>query len=247
MSQLQTLVFYATPEHQCSYLDDKKATTMFADPAVNISNAVYSQLSELGFRRSGNHYYRPHCANCKACIPVRVLVDEFKPSRSQKRVLKNAQHVKAQKMSADFHEDHYLLYEKYINERHADGDMFPASRDQYRSFLVDGRDCTRFIEFSLNDQVIGISVVDELSDGLSAIYTFFDPEHSQLSLGTYSILWQIQQAQQSNLPFLYLGYYIRACQKMAYKTAFKPFQARIDEQWLSNIELEQIIKNTPSM
>ncbi|KZZ70700.1 arginyltransferase, partial [Oleiphilus sp. HI0130] len=155
MSQLQTMVFYATPEHQCSYLEEQRATTMFVDPKAKITNSVYSQLSELGFRRSGNHYYRPHCSNCNACIPIRVLTSDFKPSRSQKRVTKNALGVQAQILSADFHEDHYLIYEKYINHRHTDGDMFPASREQYRSFLVDGRECTRFIEFSIDDHVIG--------------------------------------------------------------------------------------------
>jgi len=233
MSQLETMVFYATPEHECSYLPNQQATTMFVDPKAEITNSVYSQLSQLGFRRSGNHYYRPHCSHCSACIPIRVPVHEFQASRSQKRIIKNAQAVSAQTLSADFHEDHYLLYEKYINERHHDGDMFPASREQYRSFLVDGRDCTKFVEFSLDEQVLGVAVVDEIQDGLSAIYTFFDPSVSHLSLGTYAVLWQIEEAKRLGLPYVYLGYYIRACKKMAYKTAFKPFQARINDQWMN--------------
>lgn len=236
------MVFYATPEHDCSYLPDQLATTMFVDPKANISNDVYGQLSELGFRRSGNHYYRPHCNHCNACIPTRVLADQFKASRSQKRVLKNNQGVKAQILSPDFHEDHYALYEKYINERHVDGDMYPASREQYRSFLVDGRDCTRFIEFSLAEQVIAIAVMDQLADGLSAIYTFFDPELDHLSLGTYAVLWQLEEAKRRNLPYVYLGYFISECKKMSYKTKFKPFQVRIDERWLSFEELQEIAK-----
>ncbi|KZZ59439.1 MAG: arginyltransferase [Oleiphilaceae bacterium] len=240
MSHLETMVFYATPEHDCSYLPGAKATTMFADPNANISNNVYKQLSELGFRRSGSHYYRPHCLQCNACIPVRVLANDFKPSRSQKRVLKNAQGIQAQSLSADFHEDHYLLYEKYINARHVDGDMYPASREQYRSFLVDGRDCTRFVEFTLEGQLLGIAVVDELDDGLSAIYTFFDPDVEHLSIGTYAILWQLLEAKKRNLPYVYLGYFIKECRKMSYKTAFKPFQTRIDERWLTIEELQAI-------
>jgi arginine-tRNA-protein transferase len=242
MSQLQTMVFYATPEHQCSYLPEQRATTMFVDPKARITNSVYSQLSELGFRRSGNHYYRPHCSHCRACVPIRVLASEFKASRSQKRVLKNARAIKVQILSADFHEDHYLIYEKYINERHTDGDMFPASREQYRSFLVDGRDCTRFVEFSIDDHVIGIAVVDELDDGLSAIYTFFDPDYSHFSIGTYAVLWQIQEAQRRGLPHVYLGYFIAACKKMSYKTAYKPFQARIEENWLDIDEMQSIVR-----
>jgi len=234
------LAFYATPEHDCSYLENHKATTMFADPKARINNDVYQQLSDLGFRRSGNHYYRPHCSNCQACIPIRVPTQTFKASRSQKRIIKNAQGVQVQLLSADFHEDHYLLYEKYINERHADGDMFPASREQYRSFLVDGRNCTKFAEFTLEGQLLGIAVIDELQNGLSAIYTFFDPEISHLSLGTYAILWQLEEAKRRSLPFVYLGYFIKQCQKMSYKTSFKPFEARINDHWLSLEQMQAI-------
>lgn len=240
MSNLQTLAFFATPEHQCSYLPDRKATTMFLDPKANVSDAIYNELSELGFRRSGTHYYRPHCEQCHACIPIRIPVADFCASRSQKRIKSKNRDLNCQILPADFHEDHYLLYQKYINERHADGDMFPPSREQYRSFLVEGHSSTVFIEYSLGKRLVAVAVSDQLKDGLSAIYTFFDPVFEHFSPGTFAILWQIEEAQRRQLPFVYLGYFIRQCKKMNYKTAFKPFQARINETWLSDGELKQI-------
>ena len=246
MTNLQTLAFYATPEHTCSYLPEQKAITMFVDPKVNVGTDLYTELSRFGFRRSGTHYYRPHCNHCKACIPLRVLTNEFKPSRSQKRIIKLNQNTVAQVMTPNFHEDHYLMYEKYITQRHADGDMYPPSREQYRSFLVDGHSCTQFVEFSSGSQVLGIAVIDKLIDGLSAIYTFFDPEYDHLSLGTYAVLWQIDESRKQGFPYLYLGYFIRQCKKMNYKTAFKPYEARINEYWLSEAKLEQIVAQQSS-
>ena len=246
MTNLQTLAFYATPEHTCSYLPEQKAITMFVDPKVNVGTELYTELSRFGFRRSGTHYYRPHCNHCKACIPLRVLTNEFKPSRSQKRIIKLNQNTVAQVMTPNFHEDHYLMYEKYITQRHADGDMYPPSREQYRSFLVDGHSSTQFVEFSSGSQVLGIAVIDNLVDGLSAIYTFFDPEYDHLSLGTYAVLWQIDESRKQGFPYLYLGYFIRQCKKMNYKTAFKPYEARINEYWLSEAKLEQIVAQQSS-
>lgn len=246
MTNLQTLAFYATPEHDCSYLEGRKATTMFVDPKAEVSTELYTELSRFGFRRSGNHYYRPHCTDCHACVPIRIPVDQFKPSRSQKRVIAQNRGTFAQSLKADFHEDHYLIYEKYIIERHKDGDMYPPGREQYRSFLVDGHHSTRFIEFSIDNRPIGIAVIDELLDGLSAIYTFFDPDYERLSLGTYAVLWQIEEAKKRGLPFIYLGYFIRQCQKMNYKTKFRPFQARIDERWLSESQLQDLASQIQS-
>lgn len=245
MTNLHTIAFYATPEHECSYLDDQRATTMFVDPKVAVSTELYTELSRLGFRRSGNNHYRPHCDLCQACIPIRIPTAQFRPSRSQKRVIKANQNTQVQIMKADFHEDHYLLYEKYITQRHRDGDMYPPGREQFRSFLVNGHSSTQFIEFSLEQRPVGIAVIDELLDGLSAIYTFYDPDYAQLSLGTYAVLWQIQQAQAKGLPYVYLGYFIRQCQKMNYKTKFRPFEARIEEQWLSDGQLQAIIEQSP--
>ncbi|KZY39858.1 MULTISPECIES: arginyltransferase [unclassified Oleiphilus] len=240
MTQQQELALYATPEHDCSYLPGMQASTVFADPKVIIDTDTYSELSAQGFRRSGQHYYRPHCTSCQACTPIRVSAPNFQRSKSQKRVWNKNSQVKGKILPADFHEDHYLLYEKYIHSRHADGDMYPPSRDQYRSFLVNGHSTTQFIEFSEGDHLLGIAVCDQLNDGLSAIYTFFDPELSAKSLGTYAILWQVEEAKNRELSYLYLGYFIKECKKMAYKTKFSPFEARIGDQWYTEEQLINI-------
>lgn len=237
MTDLLKLNFFATPEHDCSYISGKQATTLFADPKTEMNIDLYTKLSELGFRRSGNHYYRPHCQDCQACTPIRIPVSEFQASRSQKRVLKKNSAIQCQVMPADFHEDHYLLYEKYILDRHADGDMFPPTREQYRSFLVDSHRGTQFIEFSVDNKVCGIAVCDQLIDGLSAIYTFFDPDLSHLSLGTYAVLWQIFETQKRKLKYLYLGYFVKECRKMSYKNQFHPFEARINDLWMTEQQL----------
>jgi|TARA_R110002049_G_scaffold15383_6_gene62983 arginine-tRNA-protein transferase len=242
MTDLEQLLFFTTPEQKCGYLPDQLSTTLFVDPKAIISKEHYSSLSDLGFRRSGKHFYRPYCENCHACTPIRVNAHLFTPTKSQKRILKKNSEIKIQILSADFHEDHYLLYEKYMHSRHTDGDMYPPSRSQYRSFLVDGHSCTQFIEFSLDGHLCAIAVCDQLDDGLSAIYTFFDPDYSSLSLGKHAILWQIEEAKKRNLKYLYLGYFIKNCRKMAYKNQYSPFEARINNQWFTENQLEDLAK-----
>ena len=164
MTSLQTMIFYATPPHDCSYITGEKATTMFVDPRTTIQVDTYSALSQLGFRRSGNHYYRPHCENCQQCIPVRLPVDSFVPSRSQKRVKQKNQGLKVVTRDSSFREEHYSLYERYINNRHADGDMHPPSKAQYESFLVNNPASTFFAEFWDQGCLVAVSVIDELND-----------------------------------------------------------------------------------
>lgn len=231
MSNLRTLVFFATPPHDCSYLPDREATTMFVDPRANIDKKLYSQLTALGFRRSGSHYYRPHCEQCNACVPVRLKATEFKPDRSQRRVLKKNQDLECTLVPAGFSEAYYQLYENYIEQRHKDGDMYPPSREQFTSFLVEGATDSWFLDIRLNGTLIGLAAVDLLDDGLSAIYTIFDPAHEDRSLGTFAVLWQLQEARRRGLPHLYLGYWIRECRKMSYKTRFRPIEALRDGHW----------------
>lgn len=240
MTDLEHLLFFTTPEQSCGYLSDQKSTSLFVDPKAIINTDNYTILSDLGFRRSGKHFYRPYCENCQACTPIRVEALNFQPTKSQKRILKKNQLLKTQVLPADFHEDHYLLYEKYLNSRHSDGDMYPPSRSQYRSFLVDGHTSTQFIEFSMNEQLCAVAVCDKLNDGLSAIYTFFDPDFSSMSLGKYAILWQIKEAKKKGLKYLYLGYFIKNCRKMSYKNQYSPFEARINDQWFSESQLNEL-------
>lgn len=231
MSNLKTLVFFATPPHDCSYLPDREATTMFVDPRANIDKRLYSQLTALGFRRSGSHYYRPHCEACNACIPVRLRVEDFRPDRSQRRVLGRNADLTCELVPATFTERYYRLYAHYIEQRHADGDMYPPSREQFTSFLVEGATDSWFLEIRLGDDLIGLAAIDLLDDGLSAIYTVFDPAHEHRSIGTFAVLWQIEQARARQLPYLYLGYWIRECRKMNYKTRFRPIEALQHGHW----------------
>ncbi len=231
MSSLKTLIFFATPEHPCSYLEGRQATTMFVDPRASVDRNLYTQLTELGFRRSGSHYYRPHCRGCNACIPVRIPVDRFSPNRSQRRNRKQNADLRLTTTPVRFDEELFNLYERYINERHHDGDMYPPTREQFTSFLVEGSIDGFFLEMRLAEDLIGFAVVDVLDRGLSAIYTVFAPEVEHRSLGTFAILWQIEEARQRNLPHLYLGYWIRECRKMNYKTNFRPLQQLSRGRW----------------
>lgn len=233
MTNLKTLHFYATPEHDCSYLDGFEAKTLFVDPQEIITTDAYSQLSDLGFRRSGKHIYRPYCSNCQACISVRVDVGSFIASKSQKRILKKNQDLKVVAVPAQFTDEYYELYANYINTRHSDGDMFPPTPDQFSAFLIDGGQKGCFFEFRDPDnKLVALAVTDFLNQGLSAIYTFFDPEETQRSLGTFAILWQIKETRRLDLDYLYLGYWIRECQKMAYKVAYHPLEMLLHGQWI---------------
>ncbi len=231
MTNLKTLAFFATPPHDCSYLPDREATTMFVDPRADINKRLYSQLTTLGFRRSGSHYYRPHCESCTACVPVRLNANLFRLDRGQRRVLGRNADLTCELVPAGFAEEYYRLYELYIQQRHADGDMYPPSKEQFTSFLVEGATDTHFLEMRIQGRLVGLAVVDALEDGLSAIYTVFDPGEERRSLGTFAILWQIEEVRRRGGSYLYLGYWIKACRKMNYKTRFRPIEGLIEGHW----------------
>lgn len=232
MTSLSELRFFKTPAHECSYLPDREATTLFVDPTATIDTDLYTELSAAGFRRSGEHIYRPYCEGCMACIPVRVDVQKFKLARRQKRSLKTNHDIVVKRQTPYFNETYYLLYKRYIAARHADGDMYPASRDQFTSFLVEGRKEAIFFEMQIDRELAAVAVVDQLNDGLSAIYTFFDPGLSKRGLGSFAVLWIIEEARRLGLPYVYLGYWIKECQKMSYKMEYKPLQMFINNHWV---------------
>jgi len=232
MTSLSELRFFTTPAHDCSYLDGKQAITLFADPLAKIDKDLYSSLSAVGFRRSGTHIYRPYCQSCTACIPVRLPVKDFAPRRRHKRVLQANTDITVTTHAPALTEEYFNLYDRYITERHDDGDMFPASRDQFQSFLVDGRPEASFYEFRDSGKLLAVAVADELNDGLSAIYTFFDPDEDARSLGVFAILWLIEQAGRLELDYLYLGYWIKQCQKMSYKMDYKPIELYVNNSWI---------------
>lgn len=231
MTASSGIKFFSTPPHDCSYLDDQRAITLFADPQAPMNSTLYGQLSLYGFRRSGNYIYRPQCQECQACIPVRIPVAEFVPNRQQKRSARYNTDLEVSAVSANFVQEHYDLYAKYIHMRHSDGDMFPPSIAQYVSFLFSDWCNTRLIEFRSGERLLAVAVCDYLRNGLSAVYTFYDPDEERRSLGTVAVLWQIREAIRLGLPYVYLGYWVKESPKMAYKTRFQPLEAFIGQRW----------------
>lgn len=230
-SSLHHLKVFTTYPHECSYLLGKEATTLFVDPKQDVDQNLYTSLSRMGFRRSGLHMYKPHCAGCQACVPARIPVADFIPSRNQKRVLKRNADLRVQSLTELNAQQTYPLYERYICARHHDGDMYPPSIEQFQSFLGQAWDFTRYYCFSLGNEVKAVAVVDHLNDGFSAIYTFFDPADDARSLGKFVILWQIELARQLQLPFVYLGYWVQNCRKMDYKIQYKPIELLDQGEW----------------
>ncbi|MBE9610672.1 arginyltransferase [Chitinilyticum piscinae] len=225
------LQFYATANYECSYLPERQARSQVVVPSGLIDQPVYSELVRQGFRRSGQFVYRPWCDHCRACIPVRVCVDEFSPSRTQRKVMQRLSAIRARLLPLNFHEQHFQLYLRYQHARHSGGGMDEDTRDQYANFILQSGVSSMLAEFVLDEQVVMVSLIDQLDDGLSAVYTFFDPELVRASLGVYNVLWQVGLARQLGLPFVYLGYWIRECRKMAYKDRYRPFDALIEGRW----------------
>ncbi len=228
---LGRLAFYATGRHACPYLPDREAVTLFADPAAPTDMALYSRLLRQGYRRSGPYIYRPACPACAACVPVRLPVAEFRPRRSQRHCQARNADLRTTVRPALFDPEHYALYRRYIAARHPDGGMETDSGSRYMEFLTAHWAETAFVEFRLGDRLVAVAVTDLVSDGLSAVYTFYDPDLGSRGLGTHAILWQIARARHEGLPHLYLGYWIAGSRKMAYKAAFRPLEGWLRDHW----------------
>lgn len=231
-SSLRDLKVYTTYPHRCSYLDGEEATTLFIDPRQNVDRSLYNRLSLLGFRRSGNHVYRPHCSRCSACVPARVAVGDFRPNRTQRRCLRRNADLSVTSSPCITDDESYAMYKRYICARHADGDMYPPDRDQFESFLNNPWGFTRYFEFRAEGRRIAVAVADVMLDGLSAIYTFYEPDEDARSLGRFAILWQIERCLAQGLPYVYLGYWIRNCRKMAYKADYQPLEILVGNRWM---------------
>ncbi|GGF55697.1 arginyltransferase [Alteromonas lipolytica] len=234
--------FGVTQPFECSYLPGHEEQ-LLVYVGENASTALhYPQLIHAGFRRSGGQVYRPYCQHCSACHSIRLPVSDFSPSRSQRRLLNKNKRFSI-KTAEQPNPHYYPLYERYINQRHSDGSMYPPTRAQFDSFLACEWNTPLFIEAYDEDKLIAVAVTDLIdgpsgTDGYSAMYTFYDPDYHSASLGTWMILQQIAQTRQQGKTYLFLGYQIDACNKMNYKNRFFPYERYINHRWL-RVDSEQ--------
>ena len=227
------LFFFSTEPQACSYLPDREAVMLFADPNKIIDTDTYARLIDYGFRRSGDNVYRPHCRGCTACVPVRIPVADFVPSRTQRRAWQRNSDLEVTAARTEFGPEHLDLYHRYQQARH-DGRVTVRDSREQLEFLRSRFINTSSLEYRLDGRLLMVSVIDQLPQGLSAVYTFYEADDAALarrSLGTFGVLRLIDECHRRQLPWLYLGYWIAESDKMAYKSRYRPLHAYRNGRW----------------
>lgn len=226
--------FYRSMPSPCPYIPGQIERKLFTRLDGTAAAELNETLTRAGFRRSHDIVYRPVCPACQACIPVRIPTDLFEPNRSQRKILKRNADLTVVERPAVANEEQYQLFTAYQRGRHADGDMARMSFVDFRAMIQDGSAESRVLELrDRSNGLLGAMLVDTLSDGLSAVYSFFDPSAHKRSLGTFAVLAAINLLRRKGKPFLYLGYWIAKSRKMAYKSRFRPLQALGPAGWTS--------------
>ena len=233
MQHNSQIVLFQSPPEPCSYLRHQIARNVYADPFRAPTMDLYNLLIQKGFRRSGHHIYRPHCDGCTKCISMRIPVKNFTPNRSQRRAKKTNSDLTIHIAESRYSDEYFDLYTRYLASRHKNAGMDNPDRADFERFLISDWCDTLFCELRMQGELVAVAVTDKVSTGLSAVYTFFNPELSQRSLGTVAVLNQIELAANLKLPFVYLGYWIDGCGKMNYKSNFCPQERFIKERWIS--------------
>jgi arginine-tRNA-protein transferase len=234
--------FYLTAEADCPYLPDKMERKVFTHLVGNRAPEINDLLTVGGFRRSQNIAYRPACEACQACMSVRVLVNEFKPTRSMKRIRAANRDIATNVCEPEATEEHYQLFRDYIDSRHETGGMAAMNFLDYSMMVEDTHVNTRIIEYWQREEgdgvaenrqgkLLGVALTDQMADGSSMVYSFFDPSLAKRSLGTYIILDHIETARAQGLPHVYLGFWVKGSSKMDYKVRFQPQEHLMHQGW----------------
>lgn len=219
-----------SPEHPCAYLPEQTARTLFLNPGA-VARPGYAELLARGFRRNGAYIYRPHCGHCQACVPLRIPVNEFRPNRGQRRVWNRNRDLEVLVRMAQYQDEHFALYLRYQRWKHPGGGMDQSSPDDYANFLMAQPGDSLLAEMRLRHQLMAVAVMEVAGNSMSAVYSFYAPDAPRRSLGTYAILREIVEARRCHLAWLYLGYWIAASRKMAYKDRFLPHERLIANRW----------------
>lgn len=214
---------YLSTEHPCGYLAGRTARSLFIDPDYELNPARYEMLLQQGFRRGGDHVYRPRCEGCQQCIPARIPVRDFVPNRAQRRCMAHNADLQID-VGGELTDEQFQLYQRYLRSRHPGGGMNPDDKPGFHNFLDCGWGRAEFWEFRLDGRLMACAVVDRVPQALSAVYTFFDPDEDARSLGTYAVLSQILAAQHAAMRYVYLGYWVPGSEKMDYKRNYRPLE-----------------------